>query len=593
MERLEQYPFKVDVLLKYGTDLTSLARMGKLDPMIGRQVEVDRVTQTLCKRRKNNACLIGDPGVGKTVVVEGLAAKIAYGSCPHKMMGKKVFAIDMARLISGASNRGEFEERLIKLVDEVVRSEGLVILFIDELHTLIGAGTGSGAQALDAANILKPALARGDLKCIGATTLDEYKKYIEKDPALKRRFQSIDVPEPSPEEALEILRGVQNKYETFHGVSYTDAALNAAVDLSKQYVSDRYLPDKAVDLIDEAGARVQLRKTGPHSSAVISPVTEDDIQQVISMWTGIPLEKLSTEESNRLLGLEKVFRRRLIGQDEAVSSVCRAIRRTRVGLRDTNQPIASFLFTGPTGVGKTELARILAEEYFGSEEAMVRLDMSEYMESHSVSRLFGSPPGYVGHEDGGQLTEAVRRRPHTVILFDEIEKANPRVLNALLQVLDDGRLTDGKGRCVDFKNTIIIFTSNIGGELKGDKDGVKREVGLLLKGFFKPELLNRMDEIVVFKSLKKIHLSEILEAMLVKFYKRAEKTRINVEVGNALKEKLISEGYSSSYGARPLRRAITRLLEDNLAERILNGSVQNRVKMDIVDSADGEMLIFS
>ncbi|GER33082.1 ATP-dependent Clp protease ATP-binding subunit ClpA [Striga asiatica] len=584
MEKLEQYPFKVEVLLKFGTDLTSLAKMGKLDPMIGREVELERLTQVLCKRRKNNACLLGDAGVGKTAVVEGLATKIANGSLPPKMARKKVFAIDMARLIAGASNRGEFEERLIQIVDEVVKSEGSIILFIDELHTLVGAG--GGGNSLDAANILKPALARGQLKCIGATTLEEYRKYIEKDPALKRRFQPIDVPEPPAVQALEILKGVQAKYAIFHGVGYTDTALTCAVDLSKEYIGERYLPDKAIDLIDEAGARVQLR--GQSSSVV----TEHEIRQVISMWTGIPLEKISTDESHRLLGLEKVFRKRLIGQDEAVSSVCRALRRSRVGLRDMDQPIASFLFVGPTGVGKTELAKLLAEEYFGSKEAMVRLDMSEYAESHVAARLVGSPPGYVGHDEGGQLTEAVRRRPHTVVLFDEIEKANSRAHDMLLQILDDGRLTDGKGRTVDFRHAVVIFTSNIGGRVTGDHDEVREEVVAQLKKFFKPELLNRLDDIIVFKRLEKKDMREILEIMLLDFYTRVEKKGINVEVTNGLKENLLSQGFNSSYGARPLRRAIARLLEDNLADGILNGSVREgqRVIMD-VDSS-GDVLVF-
>ncbi|KAG8385020.1 hypothetical protein BUALT_Bualt04G0179500 [Buddleja alternifolia] len=594
MERLdlEEYPFKVETLLKYGTDLTAIAKMGKLDPVIGRQHEIERVTQILCKRRKNNACLIGDPGVGKTVVVEGLSMQIAHRSCPQKLTQKKVFSVDMARLIAGASNRGEFEERLIKLVDEVKQSEGEVIVFIDELHTLIGAGGGGGGGALDAANILKPALARGELKCIGATTLDEYKKYIEKDSALKRRFQPVEVPEPSTPEGIEILKGLKNKYEIHHGVQYTDIALVTAVDLSKQYISDRYLPDKAIDLIDEAGARVQLYKTESPLGKV-PLVTEEDIRQLVSMWTGIPVEKVSNEESIHLLKQEKTFKRHLIGQDEAVSAVSRAIRRARVGLRDESQPIASFLFTGPTGVGKTELAKLLAVEYFGSKEAMVRLDMSEYMEKHTVSRLFGSPPGYVGHEDGGQLTELVRRRPHTVILFDEIEKANSQVFNVLLQILDDGRLTDGKGRTIDFTNTIIILTSNIGGKLKGDYNGVRREVGCQLNEFFKPEFVNRPDEIIVFKPLQKAHVRNILEVMLVEFYQKMEKKKIAVKISNDLKDKLVSEGYNPSFGARPLRRAITRLLEDKLAEKILNGSlnVGSSATMDV--DSDGEVIIYS
>ncbi|KAL3813934.1 hypothetical protein ACJIZ3_015202 [Penstemon smallii] len=574
MERLEKYPFKVEMLLKFGTDLTNMAKTGKLDPVIGRKHQIERTMQILCKRRKNNACLIGDPGVGKTVVVEGLAQNIANGIAPPKLGGKMVFAIDMGRLIAGASNRGEFEERLISLIDEVKQSQGSVILFIDELHTLIGAG--GGGQALDAANILKPALARGELKCIGATTLDEYKKYIEKDSALKRRFQPIDVPEPSTEETIEILKGVKSKYEIHHGVRYTDKAINVAEDLSRQYIR-----------LYEAGARVQLYKTGASPNKV-HLVTEEDIKQVVSMWTGIPVEKVSDEESTRLLGMEKILQRRLIGQEEAVSAVSRAIRRARVGLRDPNKPIATFLFTGPTGVGKTELAKLLALEYFGSKEAMVRLDMSEYMEQHSVSRLIGSPPGYIGHDDGGQLTEVVRRRPHNVILLDEVEKANSKVFNVLLQILDDGRLTDGKGRTVDFKNTIIIMTSNIGGKLKGDYYEVKMEVGSILKEHFSPEFLNRLDEIVVFKPLEYSHLKKILDAMLVEFYQRVEKKNLKVNIRNKMKNKLVSEGYNPSYGARPLKRAITLLLEDNLAEKILNGSVKegDTVIMDV--DSDGE-----
>ncbi|KAL3630882.1 hypothetical protein CASFOL_023866 [Castilleja foliolosa] len=586
MEGLENYPFKVDALLKYGTDMTSLALKGKFDKMIGREVELDRLTQVLCKRRKNNACLLGDPGVGKTAIVEGLAMKIADCSAPQKLIGKKVFEIDMARLVAGIWT-GEFEKRLVKLIEEVVNSNGSVILFIDELHTLIGGGASSNSS-LDAANILKPALARGDLKCIGATTLVEYRKYIEKDPALKRRFEPIQVPEPSPEQAIEILKGVRNKYETYHDVSYTDSALIAAVDLSNQFLSDRLLPDKAIDLIDEVGARIQLRK---RKAATDCPVTETDIQQMISMWTGIPLEKVTTDESKRLLEMETVLKRCLIGQDEAVSSVSRAIRRARVGLRDMSKPVASFLFTGPTGVGKTQLVKTLAEEYYGSKKALVRLDMSEYKEPHSVSRLFGSPPGYHGNKAGGQLTNAIIRRPHTLVLFDEIEKAHKRVFDVLLQILDDGRLTDGQGRVADFKHAIIILTSNIGGRLNGDYDEVKRGVGVELKEFFKPEFLNRLDEIVVFRPLKKEHLSKVVDVMLADFYRMVETKRIKVEVGDGFKEKLVSEGCNSRYGARPLRRAITRLLEDNLAERILNGTVTEgqRVRVD-VDSA-GEVLI--
>ncbi|KAK4417949.1 Chaperone protein ClpC1, chloroplastic [Sesamum alatum] len=582
MERLEQYAFKVDTLLMFGTDLTARAKMGELDPVVGRQEQIERLMLILCKRRKNNACLIGDPGVGKTALVEGLASNIANASAPPILNTSKVFSIDMARLIAGASNRGEFEQRLITLIDEVKQSNGALILFIDEIHTLIGAGA-AAAQPLDAANILKPALARGQLKCIGATTLDEYKKYIEKDSALKRRFQAIHVTEPSTDEAIQILKAPKQKYQIHHSVKYTDGALIAAVHLSKQYISDRYLPDKAIDLMDEAGARAQLYRRNENSIFNQLLVTEEDIQQMVSMWTGIPVDKISDDESIRLLSMEKTLKRRLIGQDEAVSAVSRAIRRGRVGLRDMNKPVASFLFTGPTGVGKTQLAKSLAIEYFGSKEAMVRLDMSEYMERHCASRLVGAPPGYVGHENGGQLTEAVRRRPHNVILFDEIEKAHSQVFNVLLQILDDGRLTDGEGRTVDFRHTIIILTSNIGGNNMNNQ----REVEKQLKQFLKPEFLNRLDEIIVFKHLDKGDARKILDGMLVDFYERTEKLHIGVEVRDGLKNKLVSEGYSASYGARALRRAITRLVEDELAEKILNGSVTqgHRVTMD-VDSSD-------
>ncbi|KAL2240684.1 UNVERIFIED_CONTAM: Chaperone protein ClpC, chloroplastic [Sesamum indicum] len=597
MESLEQYPFKVDALLMYGNDLTAMAKMGELEAVIGREQQIERLMLILCKRRKNNACLIGDPGVGKTALVEGLALNIANASAPPKLTSKKVFSIDMARLIAGASNRGEFEQRLITLVDEVKQSKGSVILFIDELHTLIGAGA-AGGQPLDAANILKPALARGHLKCIGATTLEEYKKYVEKDSALKRRFAAIDVPEPSTDEAIEILKSQRKKYEIHHSVKYTDTALFAAVDLSKQYISYRYLPDKAIDLIDEAGARAQLYRkdsdAAPAALINLQLVTEHDIAQLVSMWTGIPVAKISDEESIRLLSMESTLKRRVIGQDEAVSAVSRAIRRARVGLRDMNKPVATFLFCGPTGVGKTELAKSLAVEYFGSKEAMVRLDMSEYIENHSVSRLVGAPPGYIGHDNGGQLTEAVRRRPHNVILFDEIEKANSQVLNVLLQILDDGRLTDGGGRTVDFKNTIIILTSNIGGNMKGG-DYSCYEVEKQLKQLLKPEFLNRLDEIIVFKHLKEVDAEEIVDRMLVEFYERAKKKHhIGVEVRKGLKKKVVCEGYSASYGARALKRAITRLVEDELAEKILNGSVSkgDRVTMDAVDSC-GKVVIFS
>ncbi|WKA04079.1 hypothetical protein VitviT2T_022142 [Vitis vinifera] len=578
MEKLEQKTFKTDMLNKYGTDLTKLAEQNKLDPVMGRQMQIERVMQILCKRRKNNPCLIGDPGVGKTVIAEGFAQDIAKSRAPFKLLQKKVFSLDISRLIAGSSNRGEFEARLMNVVDE----------------------------ALDAANILKPALAKGELKCIAATTVDEYVKYIEKDPALKRRFQPVDVPEPSVEDAIEILKGLSKKYEAHHHVQYSDNALIAAARLSSQYIrlfysnydtqicsmtiflinhilfsiffSEYYLPDKAIDLIDEAGARVQLHQ--PRMSTKIPTITEMDIQHIISSRTGIPLEKLSAKELMKLVDMEETPRESIIGQDDAVKAICRALRRDGAGIRDPTRPIASFLFTGPTGVGKTELAKLIALEYFGSKEAMVRIDMSEYMEKHTVSRLCGSPPGYVGHDEGGQLTEAVRRRPYNLVLFDEIEKAHRDVMNVMLQILDDGRLTDGKGRTVDFKNTLIIMTSNIGGSLITQTkiqlgfEQVKNLVAEELKKNFLPEFLNRLDEVIVFKQLSKPQLREIVDIRLEEVYTRFEEAKnINVEVTEELKEKLVEEGFSPGYGARPLRRAIVSLLEDKVADMILEGTI--------------------
>ncbi|CAL5325487.1 unnamed protein product [Camellia sinensis] len=607
MEKLEQQPpFSTETLDKYGTDLTKMAQeietdqsgfcitQDKLDPVIGRQEEMERVTQILCKRRKNNPCLIGDPGVGKTVIAEGLAQRISKITVPLKLVGKKVFSIDMGRLIAGTSNRGEFEERLLNVVDEVKQSEGAIILFIDELHTLIGDG--AGGQALDAANILKPALARGELKCIGATTLDEYKKYIEKDSALKRRFQLVEVPEPSADEAIEILKGLCLKYETHHNVRYSEDALIAAARLSKQYINDRFLPDKAIDLIDEAGARAQIHQTQASSKSQdvgVVTVTKSDIQQLVSSWTGIPVESVSSEESYKLLKMEETLQHHIIGQDEAVEAVSRAIRRARVGISDPSRPIASFLFAGPTGVGKTELAKVLAVEYFGSKEAMVRLDMSEYMEKHTVSKLIGSPPGYIGHGDGGQLTEAVRRRPHNVILLDEMEKAHPEVFNTFLQILDDGRLTDSKGKTVDFKNTIIIMTSNVGGELSGGFEKVKKQVGEELKKIFRGEFLNRLDEVIVFKRLSYLQLKKIMEIMLGEVYERLKvNKKIIMRVTDRLKEKLVEEGYHPRYGARPMRRAIRRVVEDNLAEMILKGEVEEGDIVTIDTDSEGKLIVY-
>ncbi|OMO92946.1 Chaperonin ClpA/B [Corchorus olitorius] len=579
------------MLHKYATDLTKMAQEDKLDPLVGRSKQVERVTQILCKRRKNNPCLIGDPGVGKTVIVEGLAQNIIKSMVPLKLKGKKIFAMDMGRLIAGASNRGEFEERLTMVIDEVKQSQGSVILFIDEVHTLIGAGS---SGALDAANILKPALARGELKCIGATTLAEYRKYIEKDSALKRRFQRVEVPEPSVDEAVEILKGLSKKYETHHNVIYSEKALIAAAQLSHQYISEGFLPDKAIDLIDEAGARVQLwEEQIPPKTQIL---TEDHIQEAVALWTGIPVEKVSSEDSIKLLNLESTLQKRIIGQNEAVEAISRAIRRARVGIRDPSRPIGSFLFTGPTGVGKTEMAKALASEYYGSKEAMIRIDMSEYMEKHTVSKFLGAPPGYIGHDDGGQLTEAVRRRPHSVVLFDEIEKAHRDVFDALLQVLDDGRLTDNKGHLIDFKNTIIIMTSNVGGNLINGKrkkhlelDQINMRVGDELKKIFKPEFLNRIDEIIVFRKLTNQELKQIADVMLKEVSDRVMKSKnIKIVVTERFKDKVVKEGHSLSYGARPLKRAIVRLLEDTMAENILDGYIKEGDSV-IVDDIMGNV----
>ncbi|XP_026384656.1 chaperone protein ClpC1, chloroplastic-like [Papaver somniferum] len=570
MERLEANS-KMDKLLKYGTNLTTLAMEGKLDPAIGRKDEIERVMQILCKRRKNNPCLIGDPGVGKTAIVEGLALRIGNSEdIPPKLQGKQVFSIDMARLIAGTTLRGEFEERLITVIDEVKRSEGNVILFIDELHTLIGAG----AHTLDAANILKPPLARGELTCIGATTLQEFKKYIEKDQALERRFQQVKVDEPSVDDAIEILQGLRKRYENHHNVQYTDEALVAAVQLSHRYISDRYLPDKAIDLIDEAASRVQLLQE--QGSLQVLQVTEDDIKHAVSSLTGIPLEKVSSLESERLLNLENILLERVIGQQEAAKDVARAIRRARTGINDPNQPIGSFLFTGPTGVGKTELAKVLAAEYFGAKEAMIRLDMSEYYARHTVAKLIGAPPGYIGFAEGGQLTEAVRRRPHTIVLFDEIEKAHEDVFTIMLQILDDGRLTDGGGRTIDFKNTLIILTSNVGSDVisSGDSEQTKIKVGEELRKKFRPEFLNRLDEVVIFQHLTKPEVRKIVDLLVAEVSDRLKVKKIILDVSKKFKEMIAEEGYSPTYGARALKRTVVRLLEDNLADKMLTGEIK-------------------
>jgi ATP-dependent Clp protease ATP-binding subunit ClpC len=637
---------KTPTLDEFGANLTQMASEGKLDPVVGRQKEIERVIQILGRRTKNNPVLIGEPGVGKTAIAEGLAQRIANGDIPDILEEKRVVTLDIGLLVAGTKYRGEFEERLKKIMDEI-RSAGNVILVIDEVHTLIGAGAAEGA--IDAANILKPALARGELQCIGATTLDEYRKHIERDAALERRFQPVMVGEPSVEETIEILRGLRERYEQHHKLKILDASLEAAAKLSDRYISDRFLPDKAIDLVDEAGSRVRLlnsqlppaakeldkelrqvlkdkddavrsqdfdragelrdremeiksqirsiaqtKKTeSAEGGEDVSPVvTEEDIAQIVASWTGVPVQKLTESESEKLLHMEDTLHQRLIGQEEAVRAVSRAIRRARVGLKNPNRPIASFIFSGPTGVGKTELTKALAAYFFGSEDAMIRLDMSEYMERHTVSKLIGSPPGYVGYNEGGQLTEAVRRRPYTVVLFDEIEKAHPDVFNMLLQILEDGRLTDAKGRTVDFKNTLLIMTSNIGSKViekgggglgfefasdnqaESQYNRIRSLVNEELKQYFRPEFLNRLDEIIVFRQLSKDEVKLIADILLREIFNRLTEQGITLEITERFKDRLVEEGYNPSYGARPLRRAIMRLLEDILAEEILAGRVK-------------------
>jgi ATP-dependent Clp protease ATP-binding subunit ClpC len=635
-------------------DLTSIAREGSLDPVIGRGKEIQRVIEVLSRRTKNNPVLIGEPGVGKTAIAEGLAQQIVNNEVPEILRDKRVMTLDMGTVVAGTKYRGEFEDRLKKVMDEI-RQAGNIILFIDELHTLIGAGGAEGA--IDASNILKPSLARGELQCIGATTLDEYRKYIEKDAALERRFQPIRVDEPTAEESIQILEGLRDRYEAHHRVSITDEAIKAAVKLSDRYISDRFLPDKAIDLIDEAGSKVRLRSftTPPNlkelevkleevrkekDSAVQSQefekaaslrdteqrlreqleetkkswkekqgkenneVTVEDIASVVSSWTGVPVSKLAQTEMTKLLNLEEVLHSRVIGQEEAVKAVSKAVRRARAGLKDPKRPIGSFVFLGPTGVGKTELARALAEAMFGDEDAMIRIDMSEYMEKHSTSRLVGSPPGYVGYEEGGQLTEKVRRKPYSVVLLDEIEKAHPDVFNILLQVLEDGRLTDSKGRTVDFRNTVLIMTSNVGAEaLKRNKyvgfniqDGeqdykdMKGKVMGELKKAFRPEFLNRIDEIIVFHALERKHLEEIVTLLSEQLIKRLKEQNISLELTPAAKEKISQEGYDPEYGARPLRRAIQKHIEDRLSEELLKGTLLTG-QHAVIDVDKGEFIV--
>ncbi len=630
---------KTPTLAKFGRDLTNEAAQGKIDPVIGREEEIERVIQILCRRTKNNPCLIGEPGVGKTAIIEGLAQKINSGDVPEILLDKRLFSLDLTGMVAGTKYRGDFEERIKSVVDEVKKS-GDVILFIDEVHTIIGAGSAEGAT--DAANILKPSLARGDFQLIGATTITEYRKNIEKDSALERRFQPVNVAEPNAEDTVLILKGLKDKYEAHHKVRITDEAIVAAVNLSSRYINDRYLPDKAIDLIDEAASRVRLasshtpdelkeieekihaageeKDSAIHSqnfedaavardkerkliaerdriksewqeknSHISGEVTAENIAEIVSSWTGVPVVQLTREESDRLLNLENVLHQRLVGQSEAVTAVAKAIRRGRVGLKDPKRPTGSFIFLGPTGVGKTELCKALAEAMFGDEGMMIRLDMSEYMEKHTVSRLVGSPPGYVGFEEGGQLTEKVRRQPYSVLLFDEIEKAHPDVFNILLQILEDGILTDSQGRKVDFKNTVIIMTSNIGARLITDKKvnfgfvesdsadmgNIKGKVLSELRDVFRPEFLNRVDDIIVFNKLSREEIKEIAQKMLSSLAQRLSKLGIKAEFSDGVIDRLAEKGFDPVYGARPLRREIQNSIEDRLSEKILDGSVKS------------------
>ena len=641
-------------LNQYGVDLTKQAKEGKLDPVIGRREEIQRVIQILSRRTKNNPCLIGEPGVGKTAVAEGLAEKIVSGDVPEILKNKRVVSIDMASMVAGAKYRGDFEERIKKALKEVKKA-GDIIIFIDEIHTIVGAGSAEGA--VDAANILKPLLARGEIQLIGATTIKEYRKYIEKDAALERRFSPVTVNEPTEEETILILKGLRDKYEAHHNVKITDEAINSAVELSSRYINDRFLPDKAIDLVDEAASRVRMKSyTEPDSfkgikeeieklnkekeeairvqefekaakirdkekakkqelekakkdwenknSKKISTLKEEDIEKVISNWTGIPITKVSQSENDKLKNLENNLHKRVIGQDEAVTAVSKAIKRSRMGLKDPNKPIGSFLFLGPTGVGKTELSKALAENLFGSEDALIRIDMSEYMESHSVAKLIGSPPGYVGYDEAGQLTEKIRRKPYSVILFDEIEKAHPDVMNMLLQVLDDGRLTDSQGRTVNFKNTVIIMTSNVGAKLITDKKTlgfvqekesaekeykeIKKEVMGELKKDFKPEFINRIDEIIVFHKLGDKEIIKIIDIMIKNVAKLLKEQGIKLEIEEKAKELIAKKGTDNTYGARPLKRAIQTMIEDKIAEAMLDGKIKDKVE---VKTKDNEIVI--
>ena len=640
-------------LNQYGTDLTKSASLGKLDPVIGRKNEIERVIQILSRRTKNNPCLIGEPGVGKTAVVEGLAEKIVQGDVPEILKDKRVVTIDLSSMIAGAKYRGDFEERIKKALNEVKKA-GDVILFIDEIHTIVGAGSAEGA--IDAANILKPLLARGEIQLIGATTLNEYRKYIEKDSALERRFSPVTVNEPTHEETVEILKGIRDKYEAHHNIKITDEAITAAVELSSRYINDRFLPDKAIDLIDEASSKIRLssleepdslkemeekiekmnqekeaavkvqkfekaakirdevnklkeeleeekNKWKRKKTKAIPKLTEEDIAKTIASWTGIPAAKITQDENKKLKNLDKELHKRVIGQNEAVEAVAKAIRRSRVGLKNPNRPIGSFLFLGPTGVGKTELSKALAESLFGTEDAMIRIDMSEFMEPHSVAKLIGAPPGYVGFDDGGQLTEKIRRKPYSVILFDEIEKAHPDVMNMLLQILEDGRLTDSQGRTVNFKNTVIIMTSNIGARLITEKkslgftnsseedenkeyEEIKKNVMAELKKQLRPEFINRIDDIIVFHKLNDEEINSIIDLLLKNVEQRLVEQGLNIKIDKSVKELIAKKGVDKEFGARPLRRAIQNIVEDKLAEEILDGNIKPGLEAKLVAKDD-------
>jgi len=576
----------VDVLFKFTEDLTRMAKEGKLLPVIGREKEIQRVIQILGRKFKNNPALIGDPGVGKTAIVEGLAQKIVKGEVPSFLKNKKLLKIDMGRIIAGTKFRGEFEERMKKLIDALKKNSSQYILFIDELHTVVGAGAAEGA--VDAANLLKPELARGEMQVIGATTINEYRKHVEKDKALARRFQPVLIGEPSVEETIEILKGIRKEFEKHHGVTITDEALVAAAKLGARYITDRFLPDKAIDLIDEAAAAKRLSEDQ-------KLVDENDIAKVVEQWTGIPVSRMMESEREKLVNLEQLLHRRVIDQEDAVSTIARTIRKARAGLKDPKRPSGVFLFLGPTGVGKTELAKALAEVLFGTEDALIRIDMSEYTEKHSVSRLIGAPPGYVGYEEGGQLTEAVRRRPYSVILLDEIEKAHPEVFNVLLQVFDDGRLTDGKGNTVDFRNTIIIMTSNIASQqiLDALEEGITNLTGLIedeMRRHFKPEFINRIDAAIIFKPLNLEHMKKIVELQLKRLEERIKEQKRNIVFTEAAKEYLANRGYLPAMGARPLRRIIENEVESILADKIISGEFAEGETLTI--DADEYGLIF-